>query len=166
MNTSHKQTRRTFIKKSAQIGAATLLAGNSNVYAGASDTIRVGLIGTGGRGTGAGIIDCAESSRGIELVAMGDLFQDHIDEAPSRIRTNLEKRGLPVDEIYKVTEDSTFVGFDAYQKVIDSDVDIIILTTPPRASLPYWTDPGPKITSVLSRLLASIEIIFCRLPLR
>jgi len=124
-------TRRTFIKKSAQVGAATLVTGNSFVFAGASDTIRVGLIGTGGRGTGAGIIDCAESSRGIELVAMGDLFQDHIDEAPSRIRMNLEKRGLPVDEIYKVKKESTFVGFDAYQKVIDSGVDMVILTTPP-----------------------------------
>ena len=124
-------TRRSFIRKSAQIGAATLITGNSYVFAGASDTIRVGLIGTGGRGTGAGIIDCAESSSGIELVAMGDLFQDHIDDAPSRIKANLEKRGLPVDEIYKVTENSTFVGFDAYQKVIDSGVDMVILTTPP-----------------------------------
>ncbi|MGD9328938.1 MAG: dehydrogenase, partial [Cyclobacteriaceae bacterium] len=124
-------TRRSFIRKSAQLGAATIMAGNSYVFAGASDTIRVGLIGTGGRGTGAGIIDCAESSSGVELVAMGDLFQDHIDDAPSRIKANLEKRGLPVDEIYKVTEDSTFVGFDAYQKVIDSDVDMVILTTPP-----------------------------------
>jgi len=108
-----------------------MLAGNSFVFAQASDTIRVGLIGTGGRGIGAGIIDCAESSKGIELVAMGDLFQDHIDEAPDRIKANLEKRELPVKDIYKVTPDTTFVGFDAYQKVIDSGVDMIILTTPP-----------------------------------
>jgi len=123
--------RRTFIKKSAQVGAATLVAGNSYVFAGASDTIRVGLIGAGGRGTGAGIIDCAESSKGVELVAIGDLFQDHIDEAPSRIKANLEKRGLPVNEIYKVPKDNIFVGFDAYQKVIESGVDMVILTTPP-----------------------------------
>ena len=78
---SNDLSRRTFIKRSAQVGAATLFAGNSFVFAGASDTIRVGLIGTGGRGTWAGIGDCAESSEGIELVAMGDLFQDHIDTA-------------------------------------------------------------------------------------
>ena len=91
----------------------------------------MGLIGCGGRGTGAGIIDCAESSKGIELVAMGDLFQDHIDEAPDRIRRNLEKRNLSVKDIYKVTPETTFVGFDSYQKVIDSGVDMVILTTPP-----------------------------------
>ena len=93
---SNVLTRRTFIKKSAQVGAATLVTGNS-----------------------------------YELVAIGDLFQDHIDEAPSRIKANLEKRGLPVNEIYKVPEDNIFVGFDAYQKVIESGVDMVILTTPP-----------------------------------
>jgi predicted dehydrogenase len=124
-------TRRNFMKKSVQAGAATMLAGNSFVFAGASDTVRVGLIGTGGRGTGAGIIDCAESSKGIELVAMGDLFQDHIDNAPDRIKANLEKRNLSVGDIYKINPKTTFVGFDAYQKVIDSGVDMVILTSPP-----------------------------------
>ena len=101
------------------------------VYAGGSDKIRVGLIGCGGRGTGAGIIDCAESSEGIELVAMGDLFQDHIASAPDRIKANLTRRGLPTNDIYKVTPETTFVGFDAYKKVIASDIDMVILTTPP-----------------------------------
>jgi predicted dehydrogenase len=62
---------------------------------------------------------------------MGDLFQDHIDGAPDRIKTNLEERGLSFTDVYKITPETTFVGFDAYQKVIDSDVDMIILTTPP-----------------------------------
>ena len=126
-----KVTRRGFIKSSALAGTATILGGSNLVFAQGSDTIRVGLIGCGGRGTGAGIIDCAESSKGIELVAMGDLFQDHIDEAPDRIRRNLEKRNLSVKDIYKVTPETTFVGFDSYQKVIDSGVDMVILTTPP-----------------------------------
>lgn len=131
MNNYNKETRRTFIKKSVAAATTTFLASNSYVFAGASDTIRVGLIGTGGRGTGAGIIDCAESSPGIELVAMGDLFQDHIDDAPERIRRNLGERNLPVNDIYKVTPETTFVGFDAYKKVIESDVDMVILTSPP-----------------------------------
>jgi predicted dehydrogenase len=130
-NMAHQGGRRTFIKKSGQLGIATMLAGNNFVFAQGSDTIRVGLIGCGGRGTGAGIIDCAKSSRGIELVAIGDLFQDHLDNAPERIKTNLKKRNLSVKDIYKVTPETTFVGFDAYQKVIDSGVDLIILTTPP-----------------------------------
>lgn len=126
-----KVTRRGFIKSSAMAGTATILGGSNLVFAQGSDTIRVGLIGCGGRGTGAGIIDCAESSKGIELVAMGDLFQDHMDEAPGRIKRNLEKRNLSVKDIYKVTPETTYVGFDAYQKVIDSGVDMVILTTPP-----------------------------------
>jgi predicted dehydrogenase len=128
---SMTQSRRGFIKTSAQVGAVTLLAGNSMLFAQGSDKIRVGLIGCGGRGTGAGIIDCAESSKGIELVAIGDLFQDHLDAAPDAIINNLKKRNLPVNEIYKVKPETTFVGFDAYEKVIASGVDMVILATPP-----------------------------------
>ena len=115
--------------------SATMLVGNNFVFAQGSDKIRVGLIGCGGRGTGAGIIDCAASSPGIELVAIGELFQDHLDAAPTRIKSNLEKRNLPVGDIYKVTPETTFVGFDAYQKVIDSGVDMVILTTPPKPTV-------------------------------
>ncbi|MBN2030910.1 Gfo/Idh/MocA family oxidoreductase [bacterium] len=129
--TKKSVTRRDFIKTSAMAGGAALLSGRGIGYAQGSDKIRVGLIGCGGRGTGAGIIDCAESSEGVELVAIGDFFQDYIDTAPERIKRNLERRELPVDEIYKVTPETTFVGMDAYQKVISSDVDMVILTTPP-----------------------------------
>jgi len=123
-------SRRDFIKTSAA-GAAAVLAHSHHAYARGSDTIRVGLIGCGGRGTGAGIIDCATSSKGVELVAIGDLFQDNLDTAPDRIKNNLKRRKLPVDEIYKVTPDTSFVGWDAYKKVLACDVDMVILTTPP-----------------------------------
>ena len=124
-------SRRNFIKTSAAVGAASLLLKSGRVYAAGSDKIRVGLIGCGGRGCGAGIIDCAASSKGVELVAIGDLFQDRVDAAPEAIKGNLQKRKLPVDEIYKVTPETTFVGFDAYKKVLASKVDLVILTTPP-----------------------------------
>ncbi|MCJ7812090.1 Gfo/Idh/MocA family oxidoreductase [bacterium] len=124
-------TRRDFIKASAVVGGAALLGERGIGYAQGSDKIRVGLIGCGGRGTSAGIIDCAESSQGVELVAIGDFFQDYIDTAPEQIKQNLQRRKLPVDEIYKVSPETTFVGLDAYKKVISSDVDMVILTTPP-----------------------------------
>ena len=120
---------RNFLKTTAAEGAATLAA--RQVHAAGSDTIRVGLIGCGGRGTGAGIINCAESAKGVELVAIGDLFQDHLDLAPERIKGNLEKKELPVSDIYKVTPETSFVGLDAYQKVLACDIDLVILTTPP-----------------------------------
>ena len=125
-------SRRSFLKKSALAGLGTVLTRHGYVHAQGADTLRVGLIGCGGRGTGAGIIDCAESAEGIELVAIGDLFQDHMEQAPERIKSNLERRGLSASDIYKVTPDTTFVGFDAYQKVIDSEVDLVILASPPQ----------------------------------
>jgi predicted dehydrogenase len=124
-------SRRNFLKASLAAGASTLVAGTGMVFASGSDKIRVGLIGCGGRGTGAGIIHCAQGAPGIELVAIGDIFQDHVSSAPEEIKTNLQKRNLPVDQIYKVTPETTYVGLDAYQKVIDSGVDMVILTTPP-----------------------------------
>lgn len=126
-----KVSRRSFIQQSSLAGTAAFLTGDHFFFGNHSEVIRVGLIGCGGRGTGAGIIDCAEAAPGVQLVAMGDLFQDHMDEAPAAIKRNLEKRNLPVNDIYKVTPETTFVGFDAYQKVIDSGVDMVILTSPP-----------------------------------
>ncbi|KPL08840.1 MAG: hypothetical protein AMS26_23765 [Bacteroides sp. SM23_62] len=131
VKSKNQLTRRGFIKKSAQGGAAALLISNGMLYGKTPDKIKVGLIGCGGRGTGAGIIDCAQSSPGVELVAIGDLFEDHVGSAPERIKTNLQERGLSVKDIYKVTPETTFVGFDAYKKVIASDVDMVILTSPP-----------------------------------
>ncbi len=128
---NNQLSRRRFVKMSVQGGTAALLVPNGMVFGKVPDKIRVGLVGCGGRGTRAGIIDCAQSSQGVELVAMGDIFEDHVKAAPEQIKTNLQKRGLSVKDIYKVTPETTFVGFDAYKKVIACDVDMVILTTPP-----------------------------------
>lgn len=130
-NINNQLSRRRFVKMSVQGGAAALLIPNGMLYGKSLDKIKVGLIGCGGRGTGAGIIDCAQSAAGIELVAMCDIFKDHVKSAPEQIKANLQKRGLSVKDIYKVTPETTFVGFDAYKKVIACDVDMVILTTPP-----------------------------------
>jgi predicted dehydrogenase len=130
------------------VGDASLVAGSGMVFARGSDKIRVGVIGCCGRGTRAGIIHCAQSSPGIELVAMGDLFQDHVDAAPEQIKSNLQKNNLPLNEIYKVTPDTTFVGFNAYKKVIDAGVDMVILTTPPNfrpEHLRYAVEAGKHV---------------------
>jgi predicted dehydrogenase len=141
-------SRRSFLQQSVQAGTIAFIGPELLAYPAGSDIIRVGLVGCGGRGTGAGIIDCAESSPGVELTAIGDLFQDHLDAAPQAIKDNLAARKLPVDEIYKVTPETTFVGFDAYKKVIDSGVDMIILTTPPNfrpLHLRYAVDAGKHV---------------------
>ncbi len=116
-------SRRDFIKASAAVGMAAILPGRERLFAAGSDKMRVGLIGCGDRGTGA-TIDCFNSAEGVELVAMGDLFRDRIDNSLKELR---EK----VSEKVKVTEDMCFLGFDAFKKVIDSDVDVVLLATPP-----------------------------------
>ncbi|MFH0944536.1 MAG: Gfo/Idh/MocA family oxidoreductase [Planctomycetota bacterium] len=114
-------TRRTFLKTSA--AAATLLATRRIAHAGASDRLKVGLIGCGGRGTGAAA-NCVESSPGVEIHAMGDLFPDRL--ASSRKNLGFLEDALTVDD------SRCFTGFDAFKGVLSTDVDLIILATPPQ----------------------------------
>jgi predicted dehydrogenase len=126
-DTTNQVTRRTFIGASA--AAAAAFAFPSGVFAQASDVIRVGLVGCGGRGTGAAR-DCLTSSAGVQLVALGDLVPDRL----SQCRGELDKVAAENTDFaskYKVTNDRTFTGFDAYKKVLASDIDMVILATPP-----------------------------------
>ena len=119
-------TRRTFMSTSA---AAAAFAWSGGVRLFGSDTIRLGLIGCGGRGTGA-VSDCLRGTEGVELVAMGDLAPDRLAQS----RTELEKLVQSTPALasrIKVTPDRAFTGFDAYQRVLASDVDLVILATPP-----------------------------------
>jgi len=120
-------TRRTFIGTSA--AAAAAFAFPSGIFAQGSDVIRVGLVGCGGRGTGAAR-DCLTSSAGVELVAMGDLMPDRLAQS----REQLAKAASESPDFaskYKVTDDRCFTGFDAYQKVLATDIHMVVLATPP-----------------------------------
>ena len=119
-------TRRDFIRASAlaTAGLATQWnPGHAAVHISPVETIRVGLVGCGGRGTGAAR-DCVTGAEGVELVAMGDLFPDRLEQSKRRLSEALGGG-------FKVTPETSFSGFDAFQKVIDSDVDLIILASPP-----------------------------------
>ncbi len=126
MHADHDPKRRDFLKTTAVVTAGTsvgLMSSGNFAYAAGSDTLRVGVVGCGGRGTGAAV-NCFESSEGIEIAAMADLFEDRLDQS----RQNLKER---IGDALTVTDDSAFYGFEAYEHVINSDVDIIILATPP-----------------------------------
>ena len=112
--------RRAFLEASAAGTAALAFA--PWVHARGSDTLRLGLIGCGGRGTGAAA-NCVESSPGIEVVAMGDLFAD-------RLRSSREQLAV-LGEALRVSDETCFTGFDAYRGVLACEVDIVILATPP-----------------------------------
>lgn len=83
--------------------------------------LKAGLIGCGGRGTGAAL-NFLDAGPNLQIVALGDTFRDRIENCRASI---LEAKGQEVDA------EKCFVGFDAYQKVIDSGVDIILDATPP-----------------------------------
>src|SRR5579864_8606479 len=107
-------TRREFLKTSALVGgvlAAPAILPSSALAAEKTDTIRVGLIGCGGRGSGAAS-QAMNADPNVALVAMGDAFEDQLQKS-------LQSLQKDHGDTVKVTPDKCFVGLDAYQKVID-----------------------------------------------
>ena len=83
--------------------------------------LKVGLIGCGGRGSGA-IINLLDAANNIKVVALGDVFEDRLNDVRNRL---INERGQ------EVPQENCFIGFDSYKKVIDSGVDMVIIATPP-----------------------------------
>lgn len=122
-----KKDRRDFLKSAgtALIGSAALpfVFQVNPAFAMKNNTLKVGLIGCGGRGTGAAL-QALKADTDAVLTCMGDIFSDYLDESYQAL---FEANPNQV----KVGKENRFVGFDAYKKVIESDVDVVILTTPP-----------------------------------
>ncbi len=123
-------TRRQFIKNSSLLLAGGAIAGQLNIARAAhpfeNNTIRVGLIGAGGRGTGA--VDQILNTPGpVKLVAVGDAFADRITGDGGCV-TGLSR---PHKGKVDCPPERQFVGFDAYKKVLDCDIDLVVLATPP-----------------------------------
>ncbi len=123
-----RASRRDFLKNSAAAvvggAVASRLGYVPAVHAAGSDIIKIGLIGCGQRGTGAAE-DALSSSRGVKLVAMGDAFKDHLDTS-----LDVLLKSKVADRV-DVPADRRFVGFGAFEKVLASDVNYVILATPP-----------------------------------
>src|SRR5260370_41067288 len=104
-------------------GVASCLGKLPGACAAGDDTIKVVLVGCGGRGPGAA--SQALSTAGpVKLVAMGDAFADRLQGSLSELdKSNAERIDVPPDR--------QFVGFDAYQKVLAAGIDLVILATPP-----------------------------------
>ena len=86
--------------------------------------LKAGVIGCGGRGSGA-IYNLLAAANGIKVTALGDTFADRIFHEQHGLKNKLAKAG------HVVADENCFVGFDAYKKVIDSGVDMVIIATPP-----------------------------------
>ena len=115
--------RRVFLQTTAATAASvTLLPG---AFAAGNDTLRVGLVGCGDRGTGAAK-QALRADPKVKLVAMCDAFPDRLADS----LTNLKGIKDIADKI-DVTPDRKFDGFDGYKKLLDCGVDVVLLTTPP-----------------------------------
>jgi myo-inositol 2-dehydrogenase / D-chiro-inositol 1-dehydrogenase len=119
MNSSPRPdiSRRDFVKLSATSAAVLGTLGANKVMGATTGTgrLRVGLVGCGGRGTGAAQ-NCLDAAEGVEIVVVADLFERQVTAAKTKL---------------KLTSAQGYWGFDAYQKVFASDVDMVILATPP-----------------------------------
>ncbi len=120
-------SRRQILKHSATVAGAAALASaiSSRVYAAGSDTIKIGLVGCGGRGGGA-VTEALGTQGSTQLVALADVFPDRLNGTLKRVADKYAKQ---VD----VPADRCFIGFDGYKKAIDAvgPGGVILLTTPP-----------------------------------
>ena len=125
---SHK-SRREFLKTSTGLAVGATIAGTlavpRAVHAGTGETLKVGLIGCGGRGIGAAR-NALHASPDNVVSAVGDAFADFAKSGVDKLR-----RFDDVKDRVQVDEDHIFSGFDSYKQVIDSGVDVVILAEPP-----------------------------------
>lgn len=136
-------SRRSFVKQSAAaVGTAALASQLApHAYAAGSGTIKIGLVGSGGRGTGAAV-NALNAGKDIKLVAMADTFADRLALSLKTLHGQKE-----VASRIDVPKERQYVGFDAYKDVIDQ-VDVVLLTTTPRfrpQQLQYAVEKGKHI---------------------
>ena len=120
-------SRRNFLKSSSAAAVGGTIALNvgltNSIFANNTQTLKIGLVGCGGRGTGAAN-QALNADENVVLAYMADVFPDRMDKS-----YNALMEAHP-DKV-KVADENKFIGFDAYQKLIDSDVDVVLLATPP-----------------------------------
>ncbi len=125
INKDVNQGRRNFVKTSAAVAAGGTILSSfplASFGARAQSELRVGLVGCGGRGTGAAS-EALKTSKSVKLVALGETFEDRLSGAYSQLKSTFGNQ-------VEVPESNKFIGFDAYQKVIEK-CDVVILATPP-----------------------------------
>ncbi|MBN2288520.1 MAG: Gfo/Idh/MocA family oxidoreductase [Candidatus Glassbacteria bacterium] len=123
-------TRRSFLATGA--AAATAISGFPFVRSAQAQTARplkIGVIGTGGRGTGAAS-NALVADPGVQLVAMADIVPDQIEQSLKALKEDRDLQG-ELQKNIKVEKDHIFTGPHSYEKLLQTDIDYVILTTPP-----------------------------------
>jgi predicted dehydrogenase len=135
-NTRNTPSRRDFLKSTGRLAATSVLAAGltSRIYAGENNTIKIALIGCGGRGTGAAGDALSAKNGPIKLVALADVFPRRLDSSYANLHeAYADKMDVP--------EDRRFLGFDGYKKAMDclGKGDIAIFATPPAFRWVHFT---------------------------
>ncbi|HYW42005.1 MAG TPA: Gfo/Idh/MocA family oxidoreductase [Bryobacteraceae bacterium] len=152
MADSKSISRRSLLRGTAAAGATAFTIVSPHLVRGqGKEKLKAGIVGCGGRGTQA-VVDSLTGNENIELVAMADVFEDHLESSLNQLRDpkfigrhagiTVERGGaqkaMTAEDLVasigpriKVQPEYHFVGFDAYQKLVKTDVDIVMLTTPP-----------------------------------
>jgi len=117
--TAASSSRRDFLKVSTAAAVTGSLSIARGAHAAGGGAIKIGLIGCGGRGSGAAN-NAMNAGPDVHLVAMGDIFEDRLSGAYERLRK------IKPDQV-KVAPDCKFIGFDAYQKVLQADIDVVLI---------------------------------------
>lgn len=133
-------TRRRFVQTSAAgaMLAATPLALGRSAHINGKDVVRCGVVGCGGRGTGAAV-NAMQASPSTRIVAMADLFPDRLESSLGHLRQQEDH----ADQV-TLTEDDTYTGIDAYKQLMArDDIDMVILATPPHFR-PYHFEEAVK----------------------
>ena len=133
-NDSSNSSRRQFLKTSTAVAAGAAIlsqASKAQAYEAFGDKeIKIGLIGCGGRGTGA-VSQLFNAAGPIKLVAMGDAFDYRLKGSLNSLTNGIRKSDRNLADYIDVPESRQHVGLDAYQKVLESDCDVVVLATPP-----------------------------------
>ncbi len=128
---SESVTRRSFLKNTAAKSAAVssfLIVKPEQVRGVGAARLRAGLVGCGGRGTQA-VENILEGCPNVELVAMCDIFEDRLEKSYRQLKES--PRNAKIADRVNVSPEHRFVGFDGYKKVLASEIDIVMLCTPP-----------------------------------
>jgi myo-inositol 2-dehydrogenase / D-chiro-inositol 1-dehydrogenase len=146
MPSSFPTSRREFFAASAAAVAASTLA-TGGVFAASDDTIKIGLIGAGGRGTGAAI-NALRADRNVKLTAICDAFDDRLQESLKHLLKTKD-----IASKVAVTPETCFTDFDGYKKLLQTDVDVVLLCT----------SPGFRPTHLQAAIEAG-KHVFCEKP--
>lgn len=122
---SPSPNRRAFLQGSAAAAGGLLAAGSlaRRVHAAGNDQIRVGLVGCGGRGSGAAI-NAMNADPGVRIVALADLFDYALDSCRQRLAKSRPEQ-------FQVEDDHCFLGFDCHEKLLQTEIDVVLLCSPP-----------------------------------